>query len=127
MYIINPECLQTLVFPQYIQATVSYVIDKRTQNLLICMNVIVVFYIFIVVFFKCSVFSICICVRFIQGGLGDTRSQTLPVNSSLSEQNGIGDSSTEIQSQRSPDGSEDGDSSQSKARHINSGYAGRYL
>ncbi|XP_008295298.1 liprin-beta-2 isoform X4 [Stegastes partitus] len=45
---------------------------------------------------------------------GDTRSQTLPVNSSLSEQNGIEDSSPEIQSQRSPDGSEDGDSSQRK-------------
>ncbi|XP_063738048.1 liprin-beta-2 isoform X2 [Eleginops maclovinus] len=47
-------------------------------------------------------------------GLDDTRSQTLPVNSSLSEQNGSGDSSSEIQSQRSPDGSEDGDSSQRK-------------
>lgn len=38
------------------------------------------------------------------------------MNSSLSEQNGTGDSSSEIQSQRSPDGSEDGDSSQSKSR-----------
>ncbi|XP_019109818.1 liprin-beta-2 isoform X2 [Larimichthys crocea] len=49
-----------------------------------------------------------------KSGLGDTRSQTLPVNSSLSEQNGIEDNSSEIQSQRSPDGSEDGDSSQRK-------------
>ncbi|KAG7230218.1 hypothetical protein INR49_012351 [Caranx melampygus] len=44
--------------------------------------------------------------------LGDTRSQTLPMNSSLPEQNGIGDCSSEIQSQRS--GSEDGDSGQKK-------------
>ncbi|KAM3625984.1 uncharacterized protein V6R79_020832 [Siganus canaliculatus] len=44
----------------------------------------------------------------------DPRSQTLPVNSSLLEQNGTGDNSSETQSQRSPDGSEDGDSSQSK-------------
>ncbi|XP_035806680.2 liprin-beta-2 isoform X6 [Amphiprion ocellaris] len=51
-------------------------------------------------------------------GLGDTRSQTLPVNSSLSEQNGTGDSTTEIQSQRSPDGSEDGDSSQRKLEKV---------
>ncbi|XP_035484936.1 liprin-beta-2 isoform X2 [Scophthalmus maximus] len=49
-----------------------------------------------------------------QIGLGGTRSQTMPVNSSLSEQNGIGGSSSEIQSQRSPDGSEDGDCSQRK-------------
>ncbi|XP_073320594.1 liprin-beta-2 isoform X2 [Pagrus major] len=49
---------------------------------------------------------------------GDTRSQTLPVNSSLSEQNGIEDSSSEIQSQRSPDGSEDGDSSQRKSEKV---------
>lgn len=53
-----------------------------------------------------------------KGGLGDTRSQTLPVNSSLSEQNGIGDSTSEIQSQRSPDGSEDGDSSQRKLEKV---------
>ncbi|XP_041639970.1 liprin-beta-2 isoform X2 [Cheilinus undulatus] len=45
---------------------------------------------------------------------GETRSHTLPVNSSLSEQNGTPDSSSEIPSQRSPDGSEDGDSCQSK-------------
>ncbi|XP_065809189.1 liprin-beta-2 isoform X1 [Labrus bergylta] len=45
---------------------------------------------------------------------GDTRSQTLPVNSSLSEQNGTLESSGEIQIQRSPDGSEDGDFSQRK-------------
>ncbi|XP_053280721.1 liprin-beta-2 isoform X3 [Pleuronectes platessa] len=44
-----------------------------------------------------------------------TRSQTMPVNSSPSEQNGIGGSSSETQSQRSPDGSEDGDSSQRKS------------
>ncbi|KAM9366580.1 liprin-beta-2 [Symphorus nematophorus] len=53
-----------------------------------------------------------------KSGLADTRSQTLPVNSSLSEQNGIGDSSCEIQSQRSPDGSEDGDSSQRKLEKV---------
>ncbi|XP_023008602.2 liprin-beta-2 isoform X8 [Maylandia zebra] len=47
-------------------------------------------------------------------GPSEMRSHTLPVNSSLSEQNGIGDSSSEIQSQRSPAGSEDGDSSQRK-------------
>ncbi|XP_059180028.1 liprin-beta-2 [Centropristis striata] len=50
--------------------------------------------------------------------LDDTRSQTLPVNSSLSEQNGSGDSSSEIQSHRSPDGSEDGDSSQRKLEKV---------
>ncbi|XP_051236419.1 liprin-beta-2 isoform X9 [Dicentrarchus labrax] len=53
-----------------------------------------------------------------KSGLGDTRSQTLPVNSSLSEQNGIGDSSSEIQSERSPHGSEDGDSSQKKLEKV---------
>ncbi|XP_049904971.1 liprin-beta-2 isoform X5 [Epinephelus moara] len=52
-----------------------------------------------------------------QSGLDDTRSQTLPVNASLSEQNGSRDSS-EIQSQRSPDGSEDGDSSQRKLEKV---------
>ncbi|KAF6731099.1 Liprin-beta-2 [Oryzias melastigma] len=46
-----------------------------------------------------------------KGGLGDSKSQTLPVKASLSEQTGTGETSTEIQ--RSPDGSEDGDSSQS--------------
>nr|XP_046241129.1 liprin-beta-2 isoform X2 [Scatophagus argus] len=49
-----------------------------------------------------------------KSGVGETRSPTLPVTSSLSEQNGMGDSGSEIQSQRSPDGSEDGDSSQRK-------------
>ncbi|KAK2854125.1 hypothetical protein Q5P01_006786 [Channa striata] len=44
--------------------------------------------------------------------LSDTRSQTLPVSSTLSEQNGIRESSSEIQKQKSPNGSEDGDSSQ---------------
>ncbi|KAF3686353.1 Protein tyrosine phosphatase receptor type f polypeptide-interacting protein-binding protein 2 [Channa argus] len=44
----------------------------------------------------------------------DTRSQTLPVSSSLSEQNGIRESSSEIQRQKSPNGSEDGDYSQRK-------------
>lgn len=58
----------------------------------------------------------CVWFWFIQSDPGDNRSQTLPVNSTLSEQNGAGDSSSEIQSQRSPDGSEDGDSSQSKSR-----------
>ncbi|TDH17156.1 hypothetical protein EPR50_G00005430 [Perca flavescens] len=53
-----------------------------------------------------------------KSGLDDTRSQTLPVNSTLSEQNGSGDSSSEIQSQRSPDGSEDGDSSQRKLEKV---------
>ncbi|XP_039994286.1 liprin-beta-2 isoform X2 [Xiphias gladius] len=53
-----------------------------------------------------------------KGGLGDTKSQTLPVNSSLSEQSGIGGSSSEIQSQRSPDGSEDGDCSQRKSEKV---------
>ncbi|KAF7211863.1 transcript variant X3 [Nothobranchius furzeri] len=47
-----------------------------------------------------------------KNGLDDSRSQTLPVNSSLLERNGIGDSGTDIQSQKSPDGSEDGDSFQ---------------
>lgn len=51
-------------------------------------------------------------VCFLQGGLGDSKSQTLPVKASLSEQTGTGGTSTEIQ--RSPDGSEDEDSSQSK-------------
>ncbi|XP_029353616.1 liprin-beta-2 isoform X2 [Echeneis naucrates] len=51
-------------------------------------------------------------------GVGDTKSQTLPMNSSLSEQNGTGSSSSEIQAQRSPDGSEDGDSSQRKLEKV---------
>ncbi|XP_041849525.1 liprin-beta-2 isoform X2 [Melanotaenia boesemani] len=51
-----------------------------------------------------------------KSGLGDCRSQTLPANSSLLEQNG--DSSTEIQSQRSPDGSEDGDCNQRKLERV---------
>ncbi|KAM4744742.1 liprin-beta-2 isoform 2-T2 [Anableps anableps] len=50
--------------------------------------------------------------KFLHGGLGDGRSQTLPVNSTLLEQNEIGD--TDIQSQKNPDGSEDGDSCQRK-------------
>lgn len=53
-----------------------------------------------------------------KSGLGDTRSQTLPVNSSLSEQNEPGESSSEIQTQRSPDGSEDGDSNQRKLERV---------
>ncbi|XP_034730588.1 liprin-beta-2 isoform X3 [Etheostoma cragini] len=53
-----------------------------------------------------------------KSGLDDTSSQTPPVNSSLSEQNGSRDSSSEIQSQRSPDGSEDGDSSQIKLEKV---------
>lgn len=48
----------------------------------------------------------------------DTRSQTLPVNSSLTEENVLGDSGSEIQSERSPDGSEDGDSSQRKLEKV---------
>ncbi|KAM7423988.1 hypothetical protein PAMA_000378 [Pampus argenteus] len=51
----------------------------------------------------------------------DTRSQTLPVNSSLTEENVTGDSSSEIQSERSPDGSEDGDSSQRKLEKVDDG------
>ncbi|KAM6943604.1 LOW QUALITY PROTEIN: liprin-beta-2 [Xenentodon cancila] len=51
--------------------------------------------------------------------LGDnSRSQTLPLNSSLLEQSEVGDSSLETQSQRSPDGSEDGDSSQRKLERV---------
>uniref|UniRef100_H3D8H7 PPFIA binding protein 2a n=1 Tax=Tetraodon nigroviridis TaxID=99883 RepID=H3D8H7_TETNG len=50
--------------------------------------------------------------------LSDSKHQ--PGNSSLSHQNGR-DSSGESQSQRSPDGSEDGDSSQSKSSQISSG------
>ncbi|XP_037835802.1 liprin-beta-2 isoform X3 [Kryptolebias marmoratus] len=46
--------------------------------------------------------------------LDDSRSQTLPTNSSLLEQNGMGDSSADIQSQKSPDGSENGDCIQRK-------------
>ncbi|KAM4603059.1 liprin-beta-2 isoform 3-T3 [Polymixia lowei] len=42
------------------------------------------------------------------------RSQTLPVNSSLLEHNGSRESSSDTQSQRSPDGSEDGHSNQTK-------------
>ncbi|XP_029284392.1 LOW QUALITY PROTEIN: liprin-beta-2 [Cottoperca gobio] len=53
-----------------------------------------------------------------KSGAHDTRSQTLPVNSSLSEQNENGDSSSEVHSQRSPDGSEDGDSSQRKLEKV---------
>ncbi|KAF7661542.1 hypothetical protein LDENG_00259470 [Lucifuga dentata] len=49
-----------------------------------------------------------------KSGLGDTRSQTLPVASSVLEQNGSRNGNSEIQSHRSPDGSEDGDSSQNK-------------
>lgn len=43
------------------------------------------------------------------------KSQTMPVKSSLSEQSEFAESSSssEAQSQKSPDGSEDGDSSQS--------------
>ncbi|XP_038557922.1 liprin-beta-2 isoform X2 [Micropterus salmoides] len=52
-----------------------------------------------------------------KSGPGD-RSQTLPVNSSLSEQNGIGDSGSEIQSKRSPEGNEDGDSNQRKLEKV---------
>ncbi|XP_029953075.1 liprin-beta-2 isoform X2 [Salarias fasciatus] len=47
-----------------------------------------------------------------KSGLGDTRSQTLPTSSSLMEQNGTDDSNSE--NQRSPNGSEDGDSGQKK-------------
>ncbi|XP_028257552.1 liprin-beta-2 isoform X1 [Parambassis ranga] len=53
-----------------------------------------------------------------KSGLVETRSQTLPLNSSLSEQSELGDSSSEVQSQRSPDGSEDGDSSQRKLEKV---------
>ncbi|CAJ1048817.1 liprin-beta-2 isoform X3 [Xyrichtys novacula] len=53
-----------------------------------------------------------------KSAVGDSRSQTLPVNSSLSEQNGTVESSSELQGQRSPDGSEDGDSSQRKLEKV---------
>ncbi|XP_071385104.1 liprin-beta-2 [Centroberyx affinis] len=56
--------------------------------------------------------------KFLQSGTADTRSQTLPVNSSLVEQNGNRDSSSDSQSHRSPDGSEDGDSSQRKTEKV---------
>lgn len=58
----------------------------------------------------------------IQSVLCDTKSQTLLVSSSQPEQSGTTDNSSETQSQRSPDGSEDGDSSQSKSRNITSLY-----
>ncbi|CAN9506998.1 unnamed protein product [Ophioblennius macclurei] len=47
-----------------------------------------------------------------KSGLGDARSQTLPASSSLIVQNGTDDSNSE--NQRSPNGSEDGDSCQKK-------------
>lgn len=50
--------------------------------------------------------------KFLRAGLGDGRSQTLPVNSTLLEQNEIDE--TYIQSPKNPDGSEDGDSCQRK-------------
>lgn len=119
--VINPEYIQSLV----IHLTVLCLtwLMKRTQN---CMTITMFCsHICSSIFSQSAVFSICICVWFIQSGLGDTKSQMLPVNSSLPEQNGIRDSSSETQSQRSPDGSEDGDSSQSKCRHIS--YTGCYL
>ncbi|XP_056268514.1 liprin-beta-2 isoform X4 [Pseudoliparis swirei] len=57
-------------------------------------------------------------------GLDDSRSPMLPVNSSLSEQRVSGDSSSEIQSQKSPDGSEDGDSSQRKFEKVDDSTSG---
>lgn len=68
-----------------------------------------------------------VSVWFIQSSVNDPRSQTLPVISSLLAQNGVGGSSSEIHSQRSPDGSEDGDSSQSKCKNIKSSYKWYYL
>ncbi|XP_047219518.1 liprin-beta-2 isoform X4 [Girardinichthys multiradiatus] len=55
--------------------------------------------------------------KFLHGGLDDGRSQTLPVNSTLQEQNEIGDA--DIESQKHPDGSEDGDSCQRKLKKAN--------
>ncbi|XP_068439431.1 liprin-beta-2 isoform X2 [Clinocottus analis] len=59
-----------------------------------------------------------------KSGLDEPRSQMLPVNSSLSEQSVSGDSSSEIQSQKSPDGSEDGDSSQRKFEKVSDSTSG---
>ncbi|XP_031702296.1 liprin-beta-2 isoform X3 [Anarrhichthys ocellatus] len=59
-----------------------------------------------------------------KSGLDEPSSQMLPVNSSLSEQNVSGDSSSEIQSQKSPDGSEDGDSSQRKFEKVDDSTSG---
>ncbi|XP_034385386.1 liprin-beta-2 isoform X2 [Cyclopterus lumpus] len=59
-----------------------------------------------------------------KSGLDDPRSQMLPVNSSLSEQNVSGDSSSEIQSHKSLDGSEDGDSSQRKFEKVDDSTSG---
>lgn len=51
---------------------------------------------------------------FLKSHSEESKCQTPPANSSPPEHNGIRDSSIESQSQRSPDGSEDGDSSQSR-------------
>lgn len=68
---------------------------------------------------------ICPCVFFfLKNGLDEAKSQMPPVNAPPPEQNGNRDSSSDTQSQRSPDGSEDGDSSQSKSQHI--GYRDDY-
>lgn len=58
---------------------------------------------------------------FLKNGLDEAKSQMSPVNAPPPEQNDNRDSGSETQSQRSPDGSEDGDSSQSKSRHISYG------
>uniref|UniRef100_A0A096M6H7 PPFIA binding protein 2 n=1 Tax=Poecilia formosa TaxID=48698 RepID=A0A096M6H7_POEFO len=58
---------------------------------------------------KCAFDSKLICKQFLRGGLGDGRSQTLPLNSTLLEQNETDDA--DIQRQKNP--VEDGDSCQS--------------
>ncbi|XP_056134546.1 liprin-beta-2 [Lampris incognitus] len=49
-----------------------------------------------------------------KSGQAETRSRTLPVNTFLPDQNGDRESGSDTQSHRSPDGSEDGDSSPKK-------------
>ncbi|XP_029904402.1 liprin-beta-2 isoform X2 [Myripristis murdjan] len=53
-----------------------------------------------------------------KSGHAEPRSQTLPVNSSLLEQNGNRDSSSDTHSHKSPDGSEDGDSNERKTDKV---------
>lgn len=61
--------------------------------------------------FSFSVLPFCV---FMKNDAEDSKCQTLPANSSPPEHNGIRDSSSETQSQRTPDGSEDGESGQSR-------------
>ncbi|KAM3876743.1 liprin-beta-2 [Diretmus argenteus] len=59
-----------------------------------------------------------------KSGHADTRSQTLPVNTSLLEQNGDRESSSDSQSHRSPDGSEYGDCSKRKTEKVDDSASG---